>query len=152
MADGGREGQLTGPGPSGDTSAMLVRLRRRNVRDTAIAWVLAALAFRALVPAGFMFGSGEGHTLTVELCHGAGSALTVVHYGDDGRPLEPRPDSRPEGQCPFAATALLAPPPVIPVAAAIHVARDEQTASPDLPQLPQEPSRLPGARAPPFLT
>jgi hypothetical protein len=130
---------------------MLHRLRQRSVRDQAVAFILAALVFRALVPAGFMFASDGGTSLTVKLCHGAESRLTVVHYDDDGRPVDSRSDHRAGGPCPYAASALLAPPPAIDVARPIDDGPASLGPDPAAPLLPRDHARRPGARAPPLV-
>jgi hypothetical protein len=132
---------------------MLAALRRHPLREQAVAWILAALVFRALVPAGFMFGTGEGHGVEVEFCHGQGQFSSVVHYSDDGRPMDaPADPHRAQDRCPFALSALLAPPPVIagPTAVTSMAAVDwpPVVRSVDLP----ERNRRPGARAPPRFT
>ena len=163
MADGGRWLVVSGrvPGDFGrrraarqwQTGRMLAALRRHPLSEQAVAWILAALVFRALVPAGFMVGTGADHSLEVELCHGQGQFSTVVHYGDDGRPLDaPADPHRAKDRCPFALSALLAPPPVIaaPAASSTAAALDwpPVVRSVDLP----ERDRRPGARAPPRFT
>ncbi|MBS1199958.1 MAG: hypothetical protein H6R27_636 [Proteobacteria bacterium] len=139
------------PGGSVRLPAMLHRLRHRSVRDQAVAFILAALVFRALVPAGFMFASGDGASLTVRLCHGAESRLTVVHYDDDGRPVDGRSDHDASGLCPYAASALLAPPPAIDVARSTDTGPATLGPDPAEPLLPRDHARRPGARAPPLV-
>lgn len=130
---------------------MLHRLRHRSVRDQAVAVILAALVFRALVPAGFMFASEGGTSLTVRLCHGAESRLTVVHYDEDGRPADSRSDPRASGTCPYAASALLAPPPAVDVARSIDTGPATLGPEPAAPMLTRDHARRPGARAPPLV-
>jgi len=128
---------------------MLSALRRHPLSEQAVAWILAALVFRALVPAGFMVGSGADPALAVEFCHGQGQFSTVVHYGDDGRPLDAPAERRAGDHCPFALSALLAPPPVIaaPVSA-LSAATVEWPPAIRSVVLPER-DRRPGARAPP---
>ena len=68
--------------------------------------VLPALAFRLLIPAGFMPGVGAGFTITMQMCHGAGPLPTPAGH-DPGQP-QPRHDS----PCVFAAAGMVAPPPM----------------------------------------
>ena len=130
---------------------MLHRLRHRSVRDQAVAFILAALVFRALVPAGFMFASGDGHSLTVTMCHGAESRPAVVHYDDDGRPVDGSSGQRASDLCPYAASALLAPPPALESARSIDTGPATAGPDPAAPLLPRERDRRPGARAPPLV-
>lgn len=130
---------------------MLHRLRHRSVRDQAVAFILAALVFRALVPAGFMLASGDGHSLTVTMCHGAESRPALVHYDDAGRPVDSSSRHHASELCAYAASALLAPPPVLATARSIDTG--PATPGPDvaLPLLSRDHARRPGARAPPLV-
>jgi hypothetical protein len=128
---------------------MLHRFRHASIRDDAIALVLVAMVFRALIPSGFMLGGGHGTTLTVEFCSGAGSHPLIVHYGDDGRPAGPTQHHGQDGHCPFAASALLAPPPMIVAAVAVGPVAVPRASRHSDPILSPERARRPGARAPP---
>jgi len=130
---------------------MLHRLRHRSGRDQAVAFILAALVFRALVPAGFMFASGDGHSLTVTMCHGAESRPAVVHYDDAGRPVDSSSGHRASELCPYAASALLAPPPALDSARPIDTGPATALPDPAAPMLPRDHARRPGARAPPLV-
>ena len=128
---------------------MLHRLRQSSLRDGAIGWILTGLLLRALVPAGFMLGAGEGSALAVTLCHGASRYATIARYGEDGRPLDTGSGSHAGQECPFAASALVAPPPAVPGTGPLVVAEAAVAAEPAAPELPPEHARRPGARAPP---
>jgi hypothetical protein len=130
---------------------MLHRLRHRSLRDQAVAIILAALVFRALVPAGFMVASGDGHSFTVTMCHGAESRPAVVHYNDDGRPVDGSSGHRASDLCPFAASALLAPPPALDFAHSIDAGPATLGPDPAALLLPRDRARRPGARAPPLV-
>lgn len=89
------------------TSLWLIRSRRRWIA----AWLLPALCLHALIPVGFMPGSHAGFGAALELCDGQGMDMGHGKHG-----------SAPTGQgihheapCAFAASALAAPPPSLPV-------------------------------------
>jgi hypothetical protein len=135
---------------------MLHRLRTTSVRQNAVLLVLAALVFRSLIPPGFMLGTGQGTTLTVEFCpgvasHGMASHEMAAHHGDHGRPAGPGPDHGQHGTCPFAASALLAPPPIVFAAVVVGGAEVDAASLSADPILSPESARRPGARAPPTL-
>lgn len=166
---------------------MIGSLRRRVVRDRAAAWILAAVAFRALVPDGFMLDSAGGLGLRVVFCHSiphpgllappAGQAGAHVHPAAHEYPSadphaghhqhhdQPEQDGPPshqehasgaggshhakQGQCPFAASSLLAPAPLLAGAPDIHFDAVVVASEPARVVLPRERTRRPGARAPP---
>ena len=65
----------------GTLAAMLGSLRHRLLGSRASAWVLVAVAVRALVPDGFMIGTAPDGGATVIFCHGAG-AMPEAAPGD----------------------------------------------------------------------
>jgi hypothetical protein len=86
--------------------------RPRRARSIALL-ALPALLLRLLVPAGFMPGIGEDESLTMQVCHGAGSGGLQMQ--------QPAPDKAEEqngadhsSPCLYAASSVAAPPPVIP--------------------------------------
>jgi hypothetical protein len=88
-------------------STWLTRTRRRWIA----AWLLPALCLHALIPVGFMPGAHAGFGAALQLCDGQGIDLGHGKHG-----------SAPGGQqahhealCVFAASALSAPPPSLPV-------------------------------------
>ena len=87
----------------------LRRLRARGTREWVYLLLLPALAFRLLVPAGFMPTVGEGLAVTMQLCHGdAKSSIVVRLTTDDHAPAAPQADH--DAPCVFAASATVAPP------------------------------------------
>lgn len=154
---------------------MLGSLRHRFVHSRATAWVLVALAVRSLVPDGFMVGTAAGGGPTVIFCHGAGMAMpmpaagavdgTVTEHHDhaqhvahdqaagapDGTPAGPGQHHAQQGQCAFAASAVLAPPPYVAPPALGLVGPEVPVLSVAF-ELPLERARRPGARAPPALS
>jgi len=130
---------------------VLARLRHLRIRELSLAWVLPALVFRAMVPAGFMLGAGADGTLTVELCTATGYQTVVVHYGDQGQPDDPPSHGTSHADCPFAASALLAPAPTIATAAAGFSVDPSPLPALRVESLPDERDRRPGARAPPVI-
>ena len=84
----------------------------RRTRLWVALLLLPALACRVLVPPGFMPGTGADHTLTMQMCHGAGPLPQGAQSpaGDDGQ----APGSRDQhnSPCVFAAAGTVAPPPV----------------------------------------
>ncbi|MBX6420842.1 MAG: hypothetical protein IRZ06_07540 [Nevskia sp.] len=115
-----------------------------------IAWLaLAAVFYRALIPAGFMPANAEqarGGAILV-LC--SGGLLKTIGAHDPSDPS--RPQTHVEVQCPFAAAAAPALPPAIgtlPALRARHVAPATQT----LFATQTEHWRWGPARAPPALS
>ncbi len=101
----------------------------RRTRLWVTLLLLPALACRVLVPPGFMPGTDADHTLTMQMCHGAGPLPHVAQSpaGED----EQAPGNRGhhEAPCVFAAAGTVAPPPitlpmfdgvVVPVAVAMQ--------------------------------
>jgi hypothetical protein len=124
-------------------------LRARRPRLLATAILLPALAFRLLVPAGFMPVAGEGFTLGVQMCHGAGplpSATQPVPSGNEPAPGQERHDESP---CVFAAAGSAAPPPAPALAAAVQDATDLGTPALDFVSVQKALHRAQAARAPP---
>jgi hypothetical protein len=84
--------------------------RARVTRKWVILLLLPALAFRLLVPEGFMPAFGDGAELTMQMCHGDGKSSVIVRLTQDGGEA---PDDRQAGHaapCVFAAAATIAPP------------------------------------------
>jgi hypothetical protein len=124
-------------------------LRARRPRLLVAAILLPALAFRLLVPAGFMPVAAEGFTLGMQMCHGAGplpAATQPVPLGDEPAPGREQHDESP---CLFAAAGSAAPPPAAVQAAAVHDATDAGTPALDLVCVQKALHRAQAARAPP---
>ena len=98
----------------------LGRLRARDAREWVVLLLLPALAWRLLVPAGFMPAAGDGVALTMQMCHGDAQSSIVIRLAGKGE----TPDhhgARHDSPCAFAASAALAPPAVaaVPLAAVV---------------------------------
>ncbi len=110
-------------------------------------FVLAALALRALIPAGFMPGSSENFAFTAMLCapqNLGNSAVAMERFELPGSP-----DAHAQPHCDFCLSPALGAPPsvgctrLLAVAATVEPAHfEEQTSS-------RTPDRAPSARAPP---
>ena len=125
-------------------------LRRRGRREWIALLLLPALAFRLLVPAGFMpdFGA-DGSTLTLQMCHGDARSAAVLRL-TTGQTDEPAaPDAAHDAPCVFAATTAAAPPPVLSLDVSVRAL--PQAASPPRvdASVPPTPHRPQSARAPP---
>ena len=110
--------------------------------------VLPALAFRLLIPAGFMPSVGDGFTITMQMCHGDGRSAELIRIlGQEPQPADR--DAAHDAPCMFAASGTAAPLPV-PADVLAHVApvalRDAARVAP-APLL--APRRTQSPRAPP---
>ena len=86
----------------------LRRLRARRTREWVYLLLLPALAFRLLVPAGFMPTVGDDLAVTMQMCHGdARSSIVVRLTADEDAPAAPQASH--EAPCVFAASAAVAP-------------------------------------------
>jgi hypothetical protein len=83
----------------------------RSRRHWIAAWLLPALCLHALIPVGFMPGSHAGFGAALKLCDGQG--MDMGHSKDGSLPGGP--GAHHEATCAFAASALSAPPPSVPV-------------------------------------
>jgi hypothetical protein len=84
--------------------------RRNRITSGVARLVLPALLLRLLVPAGFMPGVDEDDSLTMQMCHGNGSAsLALPAPGTTERGESSADHGSP---CLYAATSVTAPPPV----------------------------------------
>jgi hypothetical protein len=118
-------------------------MHKRSTRRLVWLLLTPALALRLLMPPGFMPGSGEGHGLTMQMCHGAGPLPTPAgHDGSGGRLPHDSP-------CVFAAAGTAAPP---PVALVLHGGDIHAVPAPVEPAtivFHRAPPRAHAARAPP---
>ncbi len=84
-------------------------LRARRTREWVYLLLLPSLAFRLLVPAGFMPTAGEGFSVTMQMCHGDAKSSVVVRLTGTGDAPAGQHASH-EAPCVFAASATVAPP------------------------------------------
>lgn len=128
----------------------LGRFRARAIREWVSLLLLPALAFRLLVPAGFMPSFGDGVHVTMQMCHGDALSSVVVRLTGDPVPSG-RDGKVHEAPCLFAATATTPVAPAIALPAPVFGAPDAppppRVGAALLPQThrPQSP------RAPPSL-
>jgi len=131
----------------------LGRLRARKLREQVILLLLPLLAFRVLVPEGFMPRFGAGHTVSMQMCHGDAQSAAAMRLLHD-QPAAPAPgnhdSARHDAPCVFAASAGAAPAPLLPT---LPDAAPTPEAMP-LPALvipaPRVTHRTQSARAPPL--
>jgi hypothetical protein len=90
----------------------LGRLRARVLREWVLLLLLPALAFRLLVPQGFMPAFGADAELTMQMCHGDGRSSVIVRLTRDGSEAPGEPQAGHDAPCVFAAAAAVAPPAV----------------------------------------
>lgn len=105
-------------------------------------FVLAALALRALIPAGFMPGAGDGFAFTAMLC-------APMSPGATERFELPAPAAHAHATCDFCVSPLLGAPPAIDGARIPAVATSVAPRSLLAQISSQAPDRAPSARAPP---
>jgi len=86
-------------------------LHRCLSRTPIIGLLMAALLFRALVPAGFMPAQAENGAIVMQLCAGFGTKSVVVDLGDGAATHDGANQLFDHSPCGFAATAAAAPPP-----------------------------------------
>lgn len=126
-------------------------MRRRRRREWITLLLLPALAFRLLLPAGFMPGFGaDGSTLTVQMCHGDARSAAVLRLtgGQPGQPAAP--DAGHDAPCVFAATAGAAPPPALSLDASVRTLPPAAAPQRIVAFVPSTPHRPQSARAPPI--
>jgi hypothetical protein len=124
------------------------RFRTFDLRHTVMPFVLAALALRALIPAGFMPGSSDSFSFTAMLC--APQSLGTAAAGAMERfELPGSPAAHAQPHCDFCVSPALGGPPAIDglrlqavVASIVSLRFEEQISS-------RTPDRAPSARAPP---
>lgn len=131
----------------------LGRLRARKLREQVILLLLPLLAFRVLVPEGFMPRFGAGQTVSMQMCHGDAQSAAAMRLLHD-QPASPAPDNqgaaRHDAPCVFAASAGATPVPLLPAlpdAAATPEAVPRPTFVTPVPRVTH---RIQSARAPPL--
>lgn len=124
-------------------------IRKPSTRLLVGLLLLPALAFRVLVPQGFMLGTGAGDAPTMQMCHGGGPlpASTQPRSTDD----DPAPGQgqQHEAPCIFAAAGAAAPPPPAAPAFAASQPNDVGTSLPAVIFVAKALYRAQAARAPP---
>jgi hypothetical protein len=131
----------------------LGRLRTRKLREQVILLLLPLLAFRLLVPDGFMPRFGADHTVTMQMCHGdAQSAATMRLLHDQPAPMAPGNDdgARHDAPCVFAASAGAAPAPFLPLLPNAAPTPDAVLLPALITPAPRFTHRTQSARAPPL--
>ena len=122
--------------------------RRVRLRERVLLWLLPALVFRALIPAGFM--PADGHGLLLELCSAQGFGALHVEYGPAGAAGDHAGDgARGHSPCAFAASATVGPAPIVAAVFTAAPAVIDLAAEPASPVLPPASSLRPQPRAPP---
>jgi len=124
-------------------------LQERKTRLLVGLLLVPALALRALVPPGFMPGTGADDAPTMQMCHGAGplpASTQPMPAGDDPAPGQGRHHESP---CVFAAAGSAAPPPAAALAPGALQAADVGLAIPDFVVVQKTLHRTQAARAPP---
>jgi hypothetical protein len=109
----------------------LGRLRARKLRGWVALLLLPALAFRVLVPEGFMPRFGADLEFSMQMCHGDGKSSAVMRLLRDEAPSPAGEHGEQRSACAFAATSASAPP--APALAAFDAAPQ-----PDAPALPRQ--------------
>ncbi|MEQ1581752.1 MAG: hypothetical protein ABL964_14270, partial [Steroidobacteraceae bacterium] len=92
-------------------AAMHAFLHRCLSRTPIIGLLMAALLFRALVPAGFMPAQAENGEIVMQLCSGFSTKSVVVDLGTSGATHDSSTQLFDHSPCGFAAAAQAAPPP-----------------------------------------
>jgi hypothetical protein len=129
----------------------LGRLRARTLRERIGLLLLPVLAFRLLVPAGFMPQFGDGLAVSMQMCHGDARSSVVVRLTGDMGGTHGQPQAAHDAPCVFAASAGAALPTVV-IAPLVGTVRPEFTAAPRISApAPRTPHRPQAPRAPPSL-
>ena len=123
------------------------RLRAFDLRHSVMPFVLAALALRALIPAGFMPGSSESFAFTAMLCapQNLGSAEVAMERFE----LPGSPDAHTQPHCDFCVSPVLGTPPAIEGTRLLAFAATIATTDVEEQVSSRTPDRAPSARAPP---
>jgi len=123
-------------------------LHRCLTRTPILGLLMAAVLFRALIPAGFMPTQAESGEIVMQLCSGFETRSVVVDLGsrDAGHDASQLFDHSP---CGFTASAMAAPPPFVSgLALATRADSVAPTAGASLPAAPPL-DRAHSPRAPP---
>ena len=131
----------------------LGRLRVGGFQERVILLLLPLLAFRLLVPDGFMPRFGAGHTVSMQMCHGDAQSAAAMRLLHD-QPASPAPDNqggaRHDAPCVFAASAGAAPVPLVPTLPDAAPTPDALPLPALVTPAPRLTHRTQSARAPPL--
>jgi hypothetical protein len=132
---------------------MLSRLIHRLSSDRLLTeFLLAVLLLRALVPAGFMPGTGSGMLLTMTMCGSGNPAAVTVRLPQDPAPGPSAPrTSHADGYCAYAASSVAAPPPVVGLASLLLPRATESDSAPVPTAVLAAVYRAQSPRAPPSI-
>jgi hypothetical protein len=86
-------------------------LHRCLSRTPIIGLLMAALLFRALVPAGFMPAQAENGAIVMQLCSGFSTKSVVVDFGQASATHDGGSQLFDHSPCGFTAASIAAPPP-----------------------------------------
>lgn len=122
------------------------RLRTLDFRHAVMPFVLAALALRALIPAGFMPASADGFAFTAMLC----APLASIEGRVETQRFElPAPAPHAQLHCDFCLSSMPGAP-TVAAGAALPALAASAAAPPFSEQVSTSaPDRAPSARAPP---
>jgi hypothetical protein len=119
------------------------RLRTLRLRHAVMPFVLAALALRALIPAGFMPGAVESFAFVSAICAPMNAGATERFE------LPADPGTHAQNHCEFCVLPLLGAPPSPATLAQTRVAPDRARSRLTAQVAARSPDRAPSARAPP---
>jgi hypothetical protein len=124
-------------------------LRARKLRGWVVLLLLPALAFRVLVPEGFMPRFGADLDLSMQMCHGDARSSAAMRLLQNEAPTPAGDDGPQHSACVFAASAAATPPePTLAVLGPAARPDAERRPSPPAPALPLH-HRPQSPRAPP---
>jgi hypothetical protein len=126
-------------------------LHRCLTRTPVIGLLMAALLFRALIPAGFMPAQGESGAIVMQLCSGFGGKTVLVELEDDGASTNPGGQLFDHSPCGFAAASMSAPP-LASAAVALSIGPDFHSAVEGISSvIAPSIARAQSPRAPPLI-
>jgi hypothetical protein len=112
--------------------------------------LLAVLLLRALVPAGFMPGTGSEMSLTMTMCGPGNPAAVKVRLPQDPGPSAPL-TSHSDDYCAYAAASVAAPPPTVGLASLLLPRATESDSVPAPTAVLAAVYRAQSPRAPPSI-
>ncbi len=126
-------------------------LHRCLTRTPIIGLLMAALLFRALVPAGFMPVQGETGSIVMQLCSGLGAKPVIVDLDHTGAKQNSGSQLFDHSPCGFAASALSAPPTVFSTFTAAVALQSIAIAGEPAAVTPPAITRAQSPRGPPLI-